>query len=251
LDSTTIQLTARRSITFTATPDQYGRCVYQVHGIGAFTIEPDPYAHIYDGHDRVQVTFGRVEGEHRWVRYEQLPDRPVVNRVTLYGASRFSPATINPASPYGWLSLQRDSGIRSVPDGTRRYTGQIVHALVRHWLGRDDHQELIALHRWHLAPERMRMHANQVDLLNVKLAELLKDLAKQHAAYAEQAAIRDRQPLDRRWTPDPTTREGQAILLLREQLAAVKAEHRELPGADVVPLLEQWLTAMNLTLLDR
>ncbi|MEU3455611.1 hypothetical protein ABZ671_18720 [Micromonospora sp. NPDC006766] len=249
-DGTTIQLTARRSITFTTIPDQYGRCVYQVQGIGAFTIEPDAHGRLYDERDYVHVTFGRVEGEHRWIRTDQLPDRPVVCRVELEGASTFNPAATNPASPYGWLSVRRSGG-GSAPTGTSRRAGEIVHALVRHWLARDDHDELVGYHRWHLAPERMRGHGVRIDRLNQQLSQVLTVLAKEHAGYAEQAAIRDRQPLDRGWTPDPSTREGQTILRLYEQLAMVKSEHRGLPGAEVVPLLEKWLTTMNLTLPDR
>lgn len=244
---TTVQTSARRSITFTSIPDEYGRCVYQVEGIGAFTIESNPHSHLYDT-PSVQVTFGRVEGEHRWVRTELLPDRPVVCRVRIEGASCFNPSATNPASPYGWLSVRREGMGLSAPAGTHRRTGEIVHALVRDWLAREDHNELVGYHRWHLAPQRMRGHAVKIDRLNGKISGLLQELAREHSGYAEQAAIRDRQPITPGLRPNPATPEGQAILRLREQLLDARYPNGSLPGEDAVSLLKQWLTSMNLAL---
>ena len=223
MTSTTVQTFTGRSITFTSTPDEYGRCVYQVEGIGAFTVEPHSRAGVHDAHDSVKVTFGRVEGEHRYIRTEQLPDRPVVCRVTIEGASSFNPAITNPADGW-WLKVGRDGRGGCAPDGTRRRTAEIVHALVRHWLARDDHDALVGYHRWHLAPARMRRHAGRISDLNARVAGMLQDLAREHSGYAEQAAIRDQQPISSGRAPDPATREGQAILRRREQLATVQTE---------------------------
>ncbi|MEU7802606.1 hypothetical protein AB0B10_25440 [Micromonospora arborensis] len=250
MTSTTVQTSTRRSITFTSTPDEYGRCVYQVEGIGAFTIEPNPHSHLYDT-PSVQVTFGRVEGEPAWVRPALLPDRPVVCRVRIEGASCFNPSGTNPASPYGRLRVGRDGYGGSAPAATSRRTGEIVHALVRDWLAREDHAELVGYHRWHLAPQRMRGHAVKIDRLNGKISGLLQELAREHSGYAEQAAIRDKQPLIPGHAPNPATREGQAILRLREQLLTMRKERGGLPRAEVVPLLEQWLASQNLTLPTR
>ncbi|XTZ13893.1 hypothetical protein ACQSSU_20565 [Micromonospora echinospora] len=243
-DGTTVQLAPRRKITFTATPDEYGRCVYQVQGVGAFTLEPSPY----DGQpDTARVVYGRVEGNSPWFSTRHLPDRPVVCRVQLEGACCFNPVNAKPTSPH-WLTVYRDNGNIQAPDGTRRRTAEIVHALVQDWLARDDHAELISYHRWHLAPGRMSTHAANIKRLNVRVADLLRELAEEHAGYAEQAAIRNQEPITPGHVPDPANPDGQAILRLREHLALIREEHRYLPGGEVVPLVEKWLADLNVPL---
>lgn len=250
---TTVRTADDRKLTYTATPDEYGRVVYQVAGVGAFTLQVDPRSRA--GEDgagwRVNVTYGRVEGPQRYLRSRELPDRPVVCRVELEGGAVFSVDTMRAdvGRSSRWLACYRSGG-GTAPDGTRNRTADIVHTLVNDWVARDDWEELRSYQDWHLAPGRRADYARAIDTLNGKVAKLLQELAVNHRGYTTQAAILgETTPRPARF-PDPVRREGQAILALRTKLQALQKEKRCLPGGDVVTIAEAWFAGMDLDLTD-
>src|SRR5689334_15498616 len=100
---------AGRRLTVTATANEYGRVVYEVAKVGAFTLEPEVYAHDPgDTRQRVHLRYGRVDGPD-YHRDRDLPDAPVVCTVVLGGAATFSVEHLAEPS-WRWLSVCRTGG---------------------------------------------------------------------------------------------------------------------------------------------
>ncbi|MCX5070781.1 hypothetical protein OOJ91_33595 [Micromonospora lupini] len=237
-----------RKLSFTTTPDEYGRVVYAVEGIGTFTIQP-ANRYVRD-EPSVQVVFGLLEGQIRYFYNEELPDRPVICQVELGGAPTFRPSQMDPKRPYGWMTVRRAAGGRA-PEATAKRTADVVHALVNHWQAREDLDELIGYQDWHLAPGRRAGHLQQIKRLTDEVEKLLAQLADQHRGLAVQRAILgDTTPAEEVGPfPDPATRDGRAILSLRQHLVDMAPEaDDELPGADVVQVLARWFASMNVPL---
>ncbi|WP_431976042.1 hypothetical protein [Micromonospora haikouensis] len=245
---TTITTTGGRKLSFTTTPDEYGRVVYTVEKIGTFTIQP-ANRYVRD-EPSVQVVFGRLEGPIRYFYSDKLPDRPVICQIELGGAPIFRPSQMDPKCPYGWMTVRRATTGTQAPAATAKRTADIVHALVNHWQARDDLDELIGYQDWHLAPERRAGHLKQIKRLNGEVEKLLTQLADQHRGLAVQRGILgDTSPADEVGPfPDPASREGRAILSLRESLITMAKDEGGLPGGDLVPLLEGWFASMNVPL---
>ncbi|MBM0201870.1 hypothetical protein JNW90_01205 [Micromonospora sp. STR1s_5] len=244
---TTITTTGGRKLSFTTTPDEYGRVVYAVEGIGTFTIQPEN-RYVRD-EPSVQVVFGRLEGPIRYFYSDKLPDRPVICQVELGGAPIFRPSQMDPKHPYGWMTVRRAAGTQA-PAATAKRTADVVHALVNHWQAREDLDELISYQDWHLAPERRAGHLQQIKRLNGEVETLLAQLTEQHRGLAVQRGILgDTSPADEVGPfPDPATREGRAILSLRQGLTELAKTKGDLPGAEAVQHLETWFESMNIPL---
>jgi hypothetical protein len=246
----TVTTAGGRRLAFTATPNEYGRVVYEVAKVGAFTLEPEAYTYATgDGRPRVYLRYGRVDGPERYRQDRDLPDAPVVCTVTLGGAAVFGVDRLDEPS-WRWLSVCRASG-GSAPEGTRRRTADIVHALVTDWLARDDHDELRGYHAWHLAPARIANARHTIDRLQRVIAPHLSELAAEYRRRDEQLTILGEVAPAPSQFPDPQTRDGQAILALRAELAQLHKQHRWLPPADVARLVERWLDEQGLAVVQR
>ncbi|GAB1646878.1 hypothetical protein [Krasilnikovia sp. MM14-A1259] len=243
-----VMTAAGRRLAFTATPDEYGRVVYQVAKVGAFTVEPDAYSRAPDDDTgrRVYLRYGRVDGPIPFYRDQDLPDAPVVCTVVLAGGATFGVERLD--EPGGrWLSVCRVGGA-DAPDGTRRRTADIVRALVTDWLARDDHEELRGFHAWHLAPSRIADAGHNIDRLHRVIAPRMSELAAEFHRRGQQLAIRGEAPAEPAQFPDPQTRDGQAILALHAELERLRRQHRRLHAADIAEVVQRWLGALGLPL---
>jgi hypothetical protein len=242
----TVTTAGGRRLTFVATPNKYGRVVYDVDKIGAFTIEPQANYPGGDSPERVYVRYGRVDSSDPYSSERDLPDQPVVCTVQLGGGAVFDTAKIH-SRRGGWLAVDRSRG-GSAPDRIARRTENIVRVLVVDWLAREDHGELRGYHAWHLAPRRIAHADHNIARLNTVIAPLLSELAVEHHHRGEQMAILGCPSADMTAYPDPRSCDGQSILALRAQLAQLHEQHRRLPALDVVVLVEQWLAGQGLAI---
>lgn len=242
---------AGRHLLVRATPDEYGRVVYDVAKIGAFTLSYDLYSYRPDPQRPrgIYVRYGREEGPLRY-NAQDLPDRPVVCTVELGGAAVFRAQNMNPSSRY-WLNVERHRSHADVPDGTARRTAEIVHALVVDWLARDDHEELAGYLAWHLAPRRIGHAEETIDRLTRQQAKVLAELADQCAFRDRQLAIRGQAPAPPPRRPDPRHPDGQAIAWLHAELDRLCQQHHRpehVPAGAVVTILAGWLDTLGLAI---
>ncbi|WP_430786993.1 hypothetical protein [Actinoplanes sp. G11-F43] len=231
------------------TPTQYGRVLYAVDRVGTFTLEPPTYTYDLTGMGRrVHVRYGRVDGPDPYHRSRDLPDPPRVCTIVLGGAAVLDVDDLGRSS-WRTLPVTRVDG-SEVPDGTRRRTWEIVLALVQDWLNRADHDELAGFHAWHHAPRRIADAERSIDRLTAKITPLLTELAAEHHRRAAELAVLGRAAPPTPALPDPATREGQAILTLRADLAALYQRH-QLPPGELTAMLERWLAAQGLAVSHR
>lgn len=230
------------------TPDEYGRVVYQVEKIGAFTLSYDNYCSQRE-RPRIHLRYGRESGPIRF-NDENLPDRPVVCTVELGGGAMFQAEDMT-ARSHHWLHVSRHGRYAApAPKATARRTADIVHTLVVDWLARADHQELADYHAWHMAPHRIRHATDEIRRSTNQAAKVLAELADQHAYRDQQSAIRGQAAPALPARPDPRHPDGQAILRLRAALDALAAQHHGhpdlVPAHDVVKALAGWLEPLGL-----
>lgn len=247
--SKTLVTEAGRRVKVTVTPDEFGRVVYAVDRIGAFTVEPDTYEYRREPGEerRIHVQYGRVEGPIRWIR-DDVPDRPVVCSVELAGGAVIRPSAMRPDRHWGWLVVCRASG-GSAPDGTSRRTADLVHCLITDWLARDDLDELRHFHDWHHARGRIAHAERTIRGLRLGVAKAMEQLTEQYAYRAEQLAILGEEPAEVPQLPNPETAEGRAIIELRAQLRQLWSRGRRLPADGAVSeLVQQWLADLGLAL---
>lgn len=179
-----------------------GRVVYRVAGVGAFTIQRDPYGYSVDPTRRcLQCTYG-VYTSDRYNSYRQgaLPEAPVMFGITIgaaavYGDDRFVEEIDERTGRPRWrapLPMQRATEHETrgtVPDKTAARITDIVGALTMEYLTRPDREAIEHVQAVRLAPGRLNEHLREINGIVEEMSKLQEKLDHERRLADAQAAL--------------------------------------------------------------
>ncbi|GAA4981121.1 hypothetical protein [Kitasatospora paranensis] len=205
MPTTEITTSANRTLSVEITADAQGRSTYEVSlltrdgtltKMGSFVIHPDPRTEPKVG--RVYIQFGKGDMAQRELRVDVPtigPDGPF-----LVGEAIFDPSGMTPGDGL-WLRSTVSAHPTHAPlalpsKSTASRAGDIVEAVVKHWLHREDYTALASTFGAFRAPDRLAAVQAKIAVLEaeIKARKLaLEDLMTAQMIYETELAMADEQ----------------------------------------------------------